>query len=210
MTGQFVAGQFVADISSRTIRRRTICRGHIVADNSSHVNSLPDYCDELSMRRIVLRRIVLVPESDWRESDKNSVGSDRFFMKNVRFRWNPMRIRSKTTGSAGRIDSPGSLYKLYLYHFIAQNLFYHPYKNQKFLPKFHRFIIVFLKRTRFSKNNDYLFQDRRRGSIFRITFVKNRIETCGFYRWKEEIKAHRNITFKFFQGFYNHFFTYCI
>jgi hypothetical protein len=43
-------------------------------------------------------------------SDRVFVGSDRFFMKNVGFRWNPMRIRSKTTGSAGRIDSPGRLH----------------------------------------------------------------------------------------------------
>jgi len=48
-------------------------------------------------------------ESDWKASDKNSVGSDRFLMKNVGFRWNPMRVRSKATGSAGRIDSPGNL-----------------------------------------------------------------------------------------------------
>jgi len=48
-----------------------------------------------------------IPTKSASESDKNSVGSDRFLMKNVGFRWNPMRIRSKTTGSAGRIDSRG-------------------------------------------------------------------------------------------------------
>jgi hypothetical protein len=57
-----------------------------------------------SLCRIPFSRI---PTKSASESDKNSVGSDRFFMKNVGFRWNPMWIRSKTTGSAGRIDSPG-------------------------------------------------------------------------------------------------------
>ncbi len=46
-------------------------------------------------------------DSDWKESDKNRVGSDRFFMKDVGFRWNPTRIRSKTIGSTGRIAWPG-------------------------------------------------------------------------------------------------------
>ncbi len=44
----------------------------------------------------------------------------------------------------------------------------------------------------------YPFQDRIRVSIFRITFVRNQIEICGFYLWKEEIKAHRNMYFKGF------------
>ncbi len=47
-------------------------------------------------------------DSDRKESNKNSVGSDRFFMKDVGFQWNPTRIRSKTIGSTGRITCPGS------------------------------------------------------------------------------------------------------
>ncbi len=40
----------------------------------------------------------------------------------------------------------------------------------------------------------------------RITFDKNKIENCGFYPSKEEIKAHRVVYYmliwlRFFQGF---------
>jgi hypothetical protein len=49
------------------------------------------------------------PDSDWKESDENRVESDRFFMKDVGFRWNPTRIRSKTIESIGRITWPGKL-----------------------------------------------------------------------------------------------------
>jgi hypothetical protein len=48
-------------------------------------------------------------ESDWKESDNNPIGSDRFFMKDVGFRWNPTRIRSFPIGSTGRIESSGWL-----------------------------------------------------------------------------------------------------
>jgi hypothetical protein len=47
------------------------------------------------------------PDSDLKESKKNRDGSDRFFMKDAGFRWNPTRIRSKTIGSTGRITWPG-------------------------------------------------------------------------------------------------------
>jgi hypothetical protein len=54
-------------------------------------------------------------------SDKNSVGFDRLFMKNVGFRWNSMRIRSKTTGSAGRIDSPGKVMHIHQVYTFNKN-----------------------------------------------------------------------------------------
>ena len=32
--------------------------------------------------------------------------------------------------------------------------------------------------------------------IFYVTFVRNKIESCGFHRWKEEIKMHRIIRYR--------------
>ncbi len=48
-------------------------------------------------------------------SDKNRVGSDRFFVKDVGFRWNPTRIRSKTIGSTGGSLALGRLFLLLLF-----------------------------------------------------------------------------------------------
>jgi hypothetical protein len=49
--------------------------------------------------------------SDAVGSDRVFVGSDQFIMKDVGFRWNATRIRSKTIGSTGRIGSPGFDYE---------------------------------------------------------------------------------------------------
>ena len=44
-----------------------------------------------------------------------------------------------------------------------------------------------------------LFQNRRALSIFLVTSDENKIESCGFLRWKEEIETHRFICYKFVQ-----------
>ncbi len=105
-TGEY---QEVRGIGDRTIRRRTICRGHFVADNSSHVNSLPDYCDELSMRRIVLRRIVLVPREyeEVRGSTKGVRGEYEGSTRGVRREYE--RSKKGVQGSTKKYGKYGSL-----------------------------------------------------------------------------------------------------
>ena len=42
------------------------------------------------------------------------------------------------------------------------------------------------------------FQNKKRVSIFEITFDMNKIETCGFHYLKEEINLHRILYFRYF------------
>ncbi len=59
----------------------------------------------------------------------------------------------------------------------------------------------------FIKGNNLLGTKLTRHRIFDVTFDKNKIWSCGFRRWKEEIKTHRNIYHSFFKyvfwGFLN-------
>ena len=59
------------------------------------------------------------------------------------------------------------------------------------LKKFGRKSIIFRRKSIFSQKVwAYLFQNIRQVGIFWIIFHKNKIESYGFHRWKEQIKTH--------------------